>query len=920
MNIVIVESAAKAKTINKYLGSDYKVIASIGHVRDLPSQNGSVEPDNDFAMHWESDTRGAKTLKEITAAVKGSDKLILATDPDREGEAISWHILQVLQKRRALKGVEVERVAFNAVTKSAILEALSQPRELDIPLIDAYLARRALDYLVGFTLSPVLWRKLPGSRSAGRVQSVALRLVCDRETEIEAFKAEEYWSIDANMRSEKNDPFLARLVSIDGQKLDKPDGKKKNPFLLNNEAVALPVKKALETGSFEITSVVSKPQKRRPQPPFATSTLQMDASRKLGFAASRTMQVAQKLYEGISLGSETAGLITYMRTDGVTIVPEAIDEARATIKTRYGDKYHPDAHRIYKTKAKNAQEAHEAIRPTSFARHPDDIAKYLDKDQLRLYTLIWRRAIASQMTDAVFDRTSVDITAKGGDDKPYGLRASGQVLRFDGFLTLYREGREDDDKSENDDDRRLPALREREKPTAEKINADQHFTQPPPRFSEATLVKRMEELGIGRPSTYASTLAVLQSRDYVRIDKKKLIPEDKGRLVTAFLESFFNRYVEFDFTASLEEKLDIISAGELAWKDVLKDFWSEFIAKVDEIKDLRVTEVLDALNEMLGPHVFPDAGDGSDPRKCPKCEDGRVSLKVGRFGAFVGCSNYPDCRFTRQFTQSNDEAGTGTANEDRMLGLDPETGREVYFKTGRFGPYVELALAQSTDDREATETQDKTTKDKTTKGKAKKKPAAKKEKPKRMSLPKGMEPASVDFEQALKLLSLPRDVGKHPEDDVMITASIGRYGPFVKHKSVYANLDKDNPEEVFTIGINRAVTVLAEKKTKQTRGSTVLKELGEHPDDKGPVQVLEGRYGPYVKHGKINATLPKTLDPQEVTLEDAVKLIAERAAKAGKKKPARKKAAPKKTAAAKKPAAKKKAPAKKKATATAKKA
>ena len=889
MNIVIVESAAKAKTINKYLGSDYKVIASIGHVRDLPSQNGSVEPDNDFAMHWESDTRGAKTLKEITAAVKGSDKLILATDPDREGEAISWHILQVLEKRRALKGVEVERVAFNAVTKSAILEALANPRELDIPLIDAYLARRALDYLVGFTLSPVLWRKLPGSRSAGRVQSVALRLVCDRETEIEAFKAQEYWTIDANMRSERNDPFLARLVSIDGKKLDKPDGKKKDAFLLDKEALALPVKKALEAASFEITSVVSKPQKRRPQPPFATSTLQMDASRKLGFAASRTMQVAQKLYEGISLGSETAGLITYMRTDGVTIVPEAIDEARKTIKDRYGDKYHPGEHRVYKTKAKNAQEAHEAIRPTSFSRHPDDLAKYLDKDQHRLYTLIWRRAIASQMSDAVFDRTSVELAAQGADNKPYGLRASGQVLRFDGFLTLYREGREEDDASDNDDDRRLPALRENEKPSAEKINADQHFTQPPPRFSEATLVKRMEELGIGRPSTYASTLAVLQSRDYVRIDKKKLIPEDKGRLVTAFLESFFERYVEFDFTASLEEKLDIISAGDLAWKDVLKDFWSEFIAKVNEIKDLRVTEVLDALNEMLGPHVFPDPGDGTDPRKCPKCDDGRVSLKVGRFGAFVGCSNYPDCRFTRQFTQSNDEAGATSANEDKILGVDPETGFEVFFKTGRFGPYVQLGEPDNYDKK-------------------------KKEKPKRMSIPKGMEPTDIDFEQAQKLLSLPRDVGEHPETGKMIMASIGRYGPYVSHERVYANLD--NPEEVFTVGLNRAVTVLAEKKTKQSRGSTVLKELGEHPDDKAPVQVLEGRYGPYVKHGKINATLPKTLDPQDVTLEDAVKLIAERAAKTGKKKPARKKAAPKKKAVAKKkPAAKKKAPVKRKAPA-----
>ena len=883
MNIVIVESAAKAKTINKYLGSDYKVIASIGHVRDLPSQNGSVEPDNDFTMHWESDTRGTKTLKEITAAVKGSDKLILATDPDREGEAISWHILQVLEQRKALKGVEVERVAFNAVTKSAILEALSNPRELDVPLIDAYLARRALDYLVGFTLSPVLWRKLPGSRSAGRVQSVALRLVCDREMEIELFKPREYWTIEALMNNEAGNKFTSRLVSIEGKKLGK--------FDLPDEATALPAQKVLQSAAFEVSSIVKKPQKRRPPPPFATSTLQMDASRRFGFSASRTMQVAQKLYEGVSIGSETAGLITYMRTDAISIVPEAIQSARTVIADRYGKNYHPDEPRSYKTKAKNAQEAHEAVRPTDFARHPDDIAKYLDADQIKLYGLIWRRTVASQMSDAVFDRTTVEIAATGTSNEKYGLRATGQVLRFDGFLALYREGREDDDKTEGDDDKRLPLMSEKEKPTSHTVNADQHFTEPPPRYSEATLVKKMEELGIGRPSTYASTLAVLQSREYVRIDKKKLIPEDKGRLVTAFLESFFDRYVEYDFTAGLEEKLDIISAGKLSWKQVLNEFWTEFIAKVNEIKDLRVTEVLDALNEMLGPHVFPDAGDGSDPRKCPKCDDGRISLKVGRFGAFIGCSNYPDCRFTRQFSESNEEAGENSGNEDRMLGKDPETGLDVFFKSGRFGPYVQLGEPDDYDKK-------------------------KKEKPKRMSLPKGMEPAAVDFEQAQKLLSLPRDVGKHPEDDVMITASIGRYGPFVKHKSVYANLDKDNPEEVFTIGINRAVTVLAEKKTKQTRGATVLKELGEHPDDKGPVQVLDGRYGPYVKHGKINATIPNGTEPQDLTMEEAVKLIAERAAKSGKKKPARKKAAPKKKAAAKKkPAAKKKAPAKKKTAA-----
>lgn len=877
MNIVIVESAAKAKTINKYLGKNYKVIASIGHVRDLPSQNGSVEPDNDFAMHWESDSRGARTLKEITAAVKGSDKLILATDPDREGEAISWHILQVLEKRRALKGVEVERVAFNAVTKSAIMEALENPRQIDSPLVEAYLARRALDYLVGFTLSPVLWRKLPGSRSAGRVQSVALRLVCDRELEIETFKSREYWTIEARMKNEAGEKFSSRLVSIEGKKLGK--------FDLPDEASALPVKRALENAGFEITSVKRKPAKRRPQPPFATSTLQMDASRRFGFSASRTMQVAQKLYEGVSIGSETVGLITYMRTDAISIVPEAIEAARQLIKDRYGASYCPDRPRLYKTKAKNAQEAHEAVRPTDFHRHPDDIAKYLDDDQNKLYGLIWRRALASQMSEAVFDRTTVDIAARGAQGESFGLRATGQVLKFDGFLTLYREGREEDDKSESDDDRRLPALAEQEKPVAEKISADQHFTEPPPRFSEATLVKKMEELGIGRPSTYASTLNVLQSRGYVRIDKKKLIPEDKGRLVTAFLESFFERYVEYDFTASLEEKLDIISAGGLPWKTVLRDFWTEFIAKVNEIKDLRVAEVLDALNDILGPHVFPDPGDGSDPRKCPKCDDGRISLKVGRFGAFIGCSNYPDCRYTRQFSQNGEEGENAAQSEDRMLGVDPQTGRDVYFKTGRFGPYVELAPGQG--DSEADN-----------KGKVRGKGSGKKEKPKRMSIPKGMDASLISLEKALELLSLPREVGLHPESGEMITASIGRYGPYVAHKGVYASLE--NPEEVFSVGINRAVTVLAEKKAKQKRGSTVLKELGEHPDEKGPVQVLEGRYGPYVKHGRINATLPKDLDPQDVSMEDAIRLIAERAAKTGKKKPARKKPAGRKTTASKK--------------------
>jgi DNA topoisomerase-1 len=873
MNIVIVESAAKARTINKYLGKDYKVIASYGHVRDLPSQDGSVEPEADFRMHWATDGKSGKIIREITSAVKGADRLILATDPDREGEAISWHLLQILEQKKALKGVEVKRVAFNAVTKKAIMEAMANPREIDAPLVEAYLARRALDYLVGFTLSPVLWRKLPGSRSAGRVQSVALRLVCDRELEIEKFKSREYWTIEAALESEEKKKFAARLTAIDGKKLGK--------FDLPDEKTALPVRKALEGAGYEIKSVTSKPKKRRPSPPFATSTLQMDASRKLGFSASRTMQIAQRLYEGVSLGSETVGLITYMRTDGISIVPEAINEARRVIESEYGEKYLPSKARHYKTKAKNAQEAHEAIRPTSFARSPEKVARYLDKDQLKLYSLIWKRAIASQMSEAVFDATTVEIEALSKDGKKYGLRASGQVLRFDGFLTLYREGREEEEKKDaGDDERRLPPLREGERPQAIKVNADQHFTEPPPRYSEATLVKKMEELGIGRPSTYASTLNVLQSREYVRIEKKKLIPEDKGRLVTAFLESFFRRYVEYDFTADLEEKLDIISAGKLSWKQVLREFWREFIAKVNEIKDLRVTEVLDALNDLLAPHIFPDPGDGSDPRKCPKCEDGRLSLKVGRFGAFIGCSNYPDCRYTRQFSQNGDNEGGEAENEDRMLGTDPDSGLDVHLKFGRFGPYVQLGEQSDYE---------------------------KKQKPKRMSIPKGMEAAQIDLEKALQLLSLPREVGKHPESGEMITASIGRYGPYVAHKGVYANLD--SPEETFTVGLNRAVALLAEKKKGKGRnGASVIKELGEHPEDGKPVQILDGRYGPYVKHGRINATIPKGTEPESVDMEQALKLIAERAARSGKKKKtatSRKSAGKKKSAAGKSAKAKK---------------
>jgi DNA topoisomerase-1 len=851
MNIVIVESPAKAKTVNKYLGPGYRVLASYGHVRDLPSKNGSVLPDNDFEMHWDVDPKSAKRLNEIAQAVKGAAKLILATDPDREGEAISWHVLQVLDRKKVLDNIPVERVVFNAVTKESVLEAMRHPREIDGPLVNAYLARRALDYLVGFTLSPVLWRKLPGARSAGRVQSVALRLVCDRELEIERFKAQEYWSIVAELANNKNETFQARLVSAEGKKLEK--------FDIPDQANADRLKAALEGGRFTVNAVESKAQRRNPAAPFTTSTLQQEASRKLGFSPRQTMQLAQRLYEGVDLGGEAEGLITYMRTDGVQIVPEAVSAIRKLVTGLYGNRYVPPSPREYEAKAKNAQEAHEAIRPTDFGKPPEKVSRYLEDDALKLYKLIWQRTLASQASSAEIERTTVDIAVAGPDNKPYGVRATGSVIRFDGFLKIYEEGVDD----AVGEDGALPALNQGDVLNPLSIETKQHFTEPPPRYSEATLIKKLEELGIGRPSTYASTLNVLREREYVRIDKKRLVPEDKGRLVTAFLESFFKRYVEYDFTADLEDKLDLISAGELEWKDVLRDFWRDFIGAVNDIGDLRIAEVLEALNELLGPHVFPDTGQGGDPRTCPSCGEGRLSLKVGKFGAFVGCSNYPDCRYTRQLAETGDK---GALAEGKVLGTDPETGLEVSVRTGRFGPYIQLGEANGG------------------------------EKPKRASIPKGTDPESIELERALALLSLPREVGLHPETGKPITAGYGRYGPYVQSDGKYASLS--TPEEVFEVGANRAVALLAEKAAnRRPRGASVIKELGDHPEGGGKVQVLSGRYGPYVKHGKVNATLPKDRDPEQVTMEEAVQLIAARAAKGPAKKPAKK-------AAAKKPAKK----------------
>lgn len=866
MNLVIVESPAKAKTINKYLGSDYEVLASYGHVRDLPSKDGSVLPDDDFSMHWEADAKGAKRLSEIAEAAKRADRVILATDPDREGEAISWHVLEVLNKKKALKDTEVQRVTFNAITKSAVLDAMANPRQIDMELVEAYLARRALDYLVGFTLSPVLWRKLPGARSAGRVQSVALRIVVDREMEIEKFKAQEYWSIEADLNAD-SPPFTARLVKHAGKRIQRLD--------IKDEATASAARAAIAAGDFTINAVEKKPVRRNPAPPFTTSTLQQEAARKLGFSAQRTMQAAQKLYEGVD---ETGGLITYMRTDGVQTTPEGIAQAREVIGQQFGPAFVPQEPRYYKTKAKNAQEAHEAIRPTNIARHPDSLR--LESDLQRLYELIWKRMVASQMEAARMDRTTVDIETADGQT---GLRATGQVVTFDGFLAVYEEGRDEKQKGaeddESDDTSRLPALKEGAKAKVDAIRTDQHFTEPPPRYSEATLVKKLEELGIGRPSTYASTLSTLRDREYVRVDKNRFYPEDKGRLVTAFLEQFFRKWVEYDFTAALETQLDEVSAGQLDWKVLLRNFWQDFHAATQAAGELRTTAILDALNESLGAHIFPDKGDGTDPRECPLCHQGQLSLKTSRFGAFIGCDRYPECKYTRPVASPSAEDGSAESG-DRELGVDPETGQPVQLKIGRFGPYVEITPPEG-------------------------------DKPKRSSLPKGWSPASLTLDQALRLLALPREVGVHPEDGKMITAGLGRYGPFVLHAGTYANVS--DIDEVFEVGLNRAVALLAEKRAgRPGRGAAAapLKDLGAHPETGEPIHVMAGRFGPYVKSGKINATLPKGTVPEDLTLEDALPLLAAKAGAAPKKKaPAKKAAAPKK-AAAKKPAAKK-APAKK---------
>ena len=881
MNLVIVESPAKAKTINKYLGPGYEVLASYGHVRDLPAKNGSVDPDSNFQMIWEIDPKAAGRLNEIAKALKGADKLILATDPDREGEAISWHVLEIMKEKRALKDQKIERVVFNAITKQAVTEAMAHPREIDGALVDAYMARRALDYLVGFTLSPVLWRKLPGARSAGRVQSVALRLVCDRELEIEKFVPKEYWSLLAMLATPRGESFETRLVGADGKKITRLD--------IGTGTEAEDFKKAMESANFTVATVEAKPARRNPQSPFTTSTLQQEASRKLGFAPAHTMRIAQRLYEGIDIGGETTGLITYMRTDGVQIDPSAITQARTVIGEDYGKAYVPDSPRQYTSKAKNAQEAHEAIRPTDLSRRPASLKARLDNDQSRLYELIWMRTVASQMESAEMERTTVDITATAGK-RVLELRATGQVVKFDGFLAVYQEGRDDD--SEDEDSKRLPVINQGETLKRESLSVNQHFTEPPPRFSEASLVKRMEELGIGRPSTYASILQVLKDRGYVKLEKKRLYGEDKGRVVIAFLENYFARYVEFDFTAALEEQLDRVSNNEISWQQVLKEFWTGFIGACNDIKDVRVSEVLDVLDAMLGEHIYEPRTDGGDPRQCPSCGNGKLNLKAGKFGAFVGCSNYPECRYTRPLAASS-------GSTDRALGKDPVSGLEVAVKAGRFGPYIQLGDAKDYGEDE---------------------------KPKRAGIPKEMSPADVELELALKLLSLPREIGKHPEDGEPITAGIGRFGPFVRHIKTYASLEAG--DDVYNVGLNRAVTLIAEKILKgpsKRFGADPGTPVGEYPARGGTILRKKGRYGAYVTIDGINATIPDNIEPEKLTLEEAIALIEERAARGGgkPKRAAKKKAAKPKVAktaptndavAAPKAAAKKAAP-KKKATA-----
>ncbi len=869
-DVVVVESPAKAKTIEKYLGRDFTVLASFGHVRDLEEKDGAVLPDQDFAMVWGKDPRGEQQVGKIASALKGAKRLFLATDPDREGEAISWHVQDMLANRGALKGKDVRRITFNEITRRAVQHAVAHPRDLDVPLIDAYLARRALDYLVGYTLSPLLWRKLPGSRSAGRVQSVALRLICEREAEIEAFRAREYWSLEARFQTPAGAPFTARMTHLAGKKLEQ--------FDLPDEATALRAKAAAEAGTYTVASVEKKRVRRNPPPPFMTSTLQMEASRKLGMGAQQTMRTAQQLYE--------AGHITYMRTDGVTMAREALFAIRDHVKDAFGADYLPPAPREYQTKAKNAQEAHEAIRPTDVTRAPESMQGELEGAQARLYELIWKRAVASQMAAAELDQTAVDIT--NGDGK-IRFRATGSVVAFDGFLKLYREDEDDRaadlraglkpaEPTEDEDSRILPPMAQNDPLKRGEVTASQHFTQPPPRYSEASLVKRLEELGIGRPSTYASILQRLQDLRYVTLEKRRFVAQDLGRMVTTFLVRFFEKYVDTGFTSSMEEKLDEISAGQTDWRAVMRAFWAEFSKAVEATKDLKIRDVIDALDEDLGPHIFPARADGSDPRTCPACGNGRLGLRLGRTGAFIGCSNYPECRYTRPFGVDPGEGEAGAGEQE--LGEDPATGEKVTLKRGPYGFYIQLG-EPGTDAR------------------------GKPTKPKRTSLPNGVSPDSVTLDQALGLLSLPRVVGFDPETGEEITAGLGRFGPYVRCGSVFKSLDKD--DDVLTVGMNRALALLADARSR-------VRELGAHPKDREPVVVRKGRFGPYAQHGKTVANLPRDVAMEEISLEDAIALLEEKGKALKPRGAAGRKAATSRKAAEPAVAAAKKAPARKAAS------
>ena len=873
MPVVVVESPAKAKTINKYLGNEFTVLASYGHVRDLPPKDGSVDTENNFEMKWEVANESQKHIRAIIDALKNDDELILATDPDREGEAISWHLEEALRKRKAIKkSTKVERVVFNAITRDAVTTAMQNPRIVDMELVEAYLARRALDYLVGFKLSPVLWRKLPGAKSAGRVQSVSLRIIVEREMEIEAFKPREYWTVKTILTNPRNQEMQARLTILGGEKLDK--------FSIQTAEAAELAVAAIKSRVLQVTSVEAKPAARNPSPPFMTSTIQQEASRKFGMGARQTMSAAQRLYE--------AGYITYMRTDGIDMAPEAVSAARNTITTIYGAHYVPEKPRIYKNKAKNAQEAHECIRPTNMDVTPESLNR-LEADQKKLYDLIWKRTIASQMAAAKMERTTVDI---GSDDSQIGMRATGQVVLFDGFLRAYEEGI--DDQVVDDDDKRLPAVSRSEIMAKKAVTPEQHHTQPPPRYTEATLVKRMEELGIGRPSTYASIVTTIQTREYVRKEKNRLIPEDKGRLVIAFLENYFRQYVGYNFTAQLEEELDDISGGREDYKAVLTRFWRDFSTAIGETTDLRITEVLETINEVLAPHIFPKNEDGSDPRICKNCGNGRLSMRTARSGgAFIGCSNYPECRYTRPLS-GEVEGGDIAGPDGKLLGED-DNGDPITLRSGRFGPYVQR--------RNATDEEPK---------------------PPRASIQKDMELDQVDLTLAIKLLSLPRKIGDHP-DGGEVTAAIGRFGPYVMwqmpleegkktSRKIYANM-KD-PDEVFIVGMNRAIELIAEKLANgggRGQAAEPLKELGDHPTEGGAINVMDGRYGHYVKWEKINATLPKELDPMKVTLMEAVALVNAKAATKVKKKKVtnKKKVATKKKVAIGKSTAKKNSSSKK---------